>query len=552
MHVSWDMVELQAMKNEALAAILEEMAFFAELKDENPFKVRALRNAAEIVGELPESASDLIASGAIKKIPGIGKGTQAIALEFTEKGTVAELGELQRGFPAGIRELRAVRGLGPKKIKALFEELHIGSLSELEYACEENRLVDLKGFGEKTQAGILKGIRQLSGYRGKVILPVALQEAEEAGERLAHLAGVKRVEPAGELRRHCEVLGSVDFLLEGAEKVGEALQKEGFAKAPDGWWAKVSEHGLRIRASLASKADFGSEWLKLTGPEAFVSALGPVGKASSEEEIFAAHKKTFLPPECRDLGHAPEKLLEESEMRGVFHLHTTWSDGKNTLEEMAAAAVALGYEYLGVSDHSQTAFYAHGLDERRVLQQKKEIEAVQEKFPTLRLFHGIESDILADGALDYPQTFLRNFDFVIASVHGQMKMERGLMTARICRALENPATTWLGHWTGRLLLGREGFDFDVDAVLKCAAKHGKSIELNANPYRLDIDWRLLPRLAELGIPIGIHPDAHNVHGLADTRFGVWMARKAGFTAAQVLNTKSRKEMEAWLAERKRA
>ncbi len=547
------MVKPQTMKNEALAHILDEMAFLAELKDENPFKIRALRNAAGIIGELTESVSALIASGEIKKIPGIGKGTQAIAVEFTEKGIVNEHEELKIGFPPTILELRDVRGLGPKKIKVLYDTLKIASLAELEYACEENRLLDLKGFGEKTQASLLKNIRQLSGYKGKVILPVALQEADEVSELLAGLAGVKRVEPTGELRRHNEVLGSVDFLLEGEEnKVGEALKKAGFTKSPGGEWARVSERGLKIHAWLAGPGDFGSQWLTTTGPEAFVKGLEPFGPAKTEEEIFAKEKISFVPPECRDLGHAPKKLLEEKDIRGVFHLHTNWSDGKNTLEEMVSAAAALGYEYLGLSDHSQTAFYARGLDEKRVLEQKKEIAAVQKKFPSVRIFHGIESDILADGSLDYPKSFLKNFDFVIASVHGQMKMERDAMTARLCRALENPATTWLGHWTGRLLLGREGFAFDVEKVLQCAAKAGKSIELNANPYRLDIDWRLLPRAVELGIPIGIHPDAHSTHGLKDTRFGVWMARKAGLSAAQVVNTKSRKEMETWLAERKHA
>lgn len=538
------------MANEELSQILSSMAFLAELKDENPFKVRALANAANIIGDLPTPVDELIASGEIKKIPGIGKGTQAIAAEFVEKGTVSELEKLKEGLPSTILELREVRGLGPKKIKLLYDQLQIASLAELEYACEENRLVDLKGFGEKTQASILKNIKTLAGYKGKVILPVALQEAEDMLDELRELKGVERVEFTGDLRRHNEVLGSIDFLLEGEEKAVEpALKKIGFSSAED-HFEKTSERGLKIRAWTAGGKEFGSKWVETTGPEEFVKELGHFPAAKEEEEVFAKKKKSFLPPECRDLGVAPKDLLEEKDIRGVFHLHTSWSDGKDSLEDMAAAAVKLGYEYLGLSDHSQTAFYANGLDEKRVLQQKKDIEAVQKKYPSLRIFHGIESDILADGALDYPKEFLRQFDFVIASVHGQMKMPRDDMTKRLCRALENPATTWLGHWTGRLLLGREGFDFDVDAVLKCAAKNEKSLELNANPYRLDIDWRVIPRAVELGIPIGIHPDAHSTHGLEDTRYGVWMARKAGLKRAQVVNTKTRKEMEAWLAERK--
>ena len=532
--------------NELLSGILEQMAFLAELKDENPFKVRALANAGSIISELPKDVADLLASGEIKKIAGIGKGTQAITKEFVETGKVSEFDELLKGLPESILELREVRGLGPKKIKQLLEQLGIASLAELEYACAENRLVDLKGFGEKTQGNVLKNIKAMMGYKGKVILPMALQEADEVAEALKKLKGVKRVERTGELRRHSEVIASIDFLVEGEAEA--ALKKAGFSEE-GGAFTRQSERGMKVRAFTTSAKDFGSRWIETTGPAEFLKNFGVFPAAATEEEIFLGKKRSYLPPECRELGIAPKDLLEEKDIRGVFHLHTTWSDGKNTIEEMAQAASALGYEYLGVSDHSQTAFYAHGLDEKRVLEQKKEIEAAQKKFPGVRIFHGIESDILADGALDYPAAFLKKFDFVIASVHGQMKMGRLDMTKRICGALRNPATTWLGHWTGRLLLGREGFDFDVEEVLKCAAEEGKGIELNANPYRLDIDWRLLPRAVELGIPIGIHPDAHSAGGLEDTRFGVWMARKAGLTPAQVLNTKPRKEMEAWLRAR---
>lgn len=502
-----------AEQNEKLAEILEQMAFLAELKDENPFKVRALANSANIIAELPRSLSELIASGEIKKIPGVGKGTQAIVAEFVASGKVSELEELKKGFPEGLLELREVRGLGPKKIKQLYADLSIASLAELEYACQENRLLDLKGFGEKTQASILKNIKALQGYKGKVILPVALAEAEELKDVLASARGVSRAELTGAVRRHDEIVGELELLVCG-KGARAALEKEGF-RADGDCFVKTTERGMGARVYVAAEKDFDSVWEETSGKL-------PSGK----------------------------NLIDEKDIKGVFHLHTTWSDGKNTLEEMVKAAEELGYEYLGVSDHSQTAFYAHGLDEKRVLEQKKEIEAVQKKHPRVRIFHGIESDILADGSLDYPKSFLKNFDFVIASVHGQMKMKRDDMTKRICRALENPATTWLGHWTGRILLGREAYDFDLDEVLDCAKRCGKAIELNANPYRLDVDWRLLPKLVKMGIGVGIFPDAHSTGGLADTKYGVWMARKAGLKAADVLNTKTRAEMEAWLEKRR--
>lgn len=541
----------RSMANEAIVQVLEEMAFLAELKGENPFKIRALQNSANILSELSQTAEELIQSGEISKIPGVGKGTQAMVKEFVEKGSVKEHADLKSSFPPGILELREVRGLGPKKIKALFDQLNISSLAELEYACQENRLVDLKGFGEKTQSNILANIQKLKGYKGKVILPAALQEVDSAREILEGLQGVKEVREAGEIRRKIEIISALDFLLVGdVKKMRSALEIENFEKIDDDRFERATEGGLKMVAWLASPENAGSRWVESTGPDSFVDKLGIKSSEATEEAAFQSAKIEFIEPECRDLGVHPKHLLEVEEIKGVFHLHTQWSDGKNTLEEMVQTAEELGFEYLGVSDHSQTAFYANGLDEKRVLQQKKEIEKVQEKYPKVRVFHGIESDILADGSLDYPKAFLKNFDFVIASVHGQMKMKREEMTKRLCAALENPYTTWLGHWTGRLLLGRDGYDFDVEKVLKVAAKEGKSIELNSNPYRLDVDWRLLPRLKEMGISIGIHPDAHSTHGLEDVKYGVWMARKAGLSTNDIVNTRSRKEMEAWLAERK--
>lgn len=527
------------------------MAFLADLNDENPFKVRAFQNAADAIEESGQSPAQLIETGEIKKIKGVGKGTQAIAAEFVEKdGRVEEYEELKKKFPAGIYELREISGLGPKKVKVLFTELGIGSLSELEYACQENRLVDLKGFGEKTQQNILKSIQKLKSNQGKVILPVALQEAEEAKGLFEKISGVKRVEETGALRRRAEIIASLDYLVEGdPAKVAAAFKKAGWQPEED-HFISVTERGLRIRAWVAEHAGFGTKWIETTGPEDFVEKLGKISVAAEEEAAFKARKMDFVFPECRDLNVSAKSLLEEKDIKGVFHLHTTWSDGKNTLEEMVKAALGLGYEYLGVSEHSQTAFYAHGLDEKRVRAQREEIDTLQEKYPKIRIFQGIESDILADGSLDFPDSFLKKFDFVIASIHGGMKMNRTDMTKRICRALEHPATTWLGHWSGRLLLGRDPFDFDMDAVMKVAAKEGKSIELNSNPYRLDMDWRQLPEAVKRGIPIGIFPDAHSTGGLEDIKYGVWMARKGGLTKKDVVNAKSRREMEAWLEERK--
>lgn len=533
------------MANEELARILREMAFYSELKGDNPFKIRALDNAARLLEDQDKEVAELIESGALAKIPGVGKGTQAIAREFALTGRVNEHEELQAKYPATILEPLEVPGLGPKKVKALYEQLQIASLTELEYACRENRLVELKGFGEKTQAGILKGIEHVKASRGKLILPAALAEAERWLDELRGWKETKNVEIAGALRRRMEVISVLEFVLAGDELLAARLEKEGFASRGSQFERKAGS-GLAVRVTLAKPAVFGSVLFERTGPEEFVFDFGKLPAAPTEEEVFRLGRAEYLPPECRDLGRAPTGLIEERHVRGVFHLHTKWSDGANTLEEMVVAAKGLGYEYLGVSEHSRSAVYAHGLEEKRVYEQRKEIERLREK-SGFRIFHGIESDILADGGLDYAPDVIEGFDFVIASVHGQMRMSPKDMTKRLVRALQNPATTWLGHWTGRLLLGRAGYEFDHEEVLKVAASEGKGIELNSSPYRLDMDWRELPRAAELKVPIGIFPDAHSAGGLGDVKYGVWMARKAGLRASDVVNTKSGAEMEKWLA-----
>ena len=538
------------MTNETLASLLREMAFLGELQDENPFKIKAWQNSARILEEDSRDLTELVKTGEIASIPGVGKGTQAIAKEYVETGRVKEHEELRAAFPATIFELLEVPGLGPKKAKALYRELHLASLSELEYACQENRLQELKGFGAKTQANILLNIQKIKSNRGKAILPVALNQSDEVREELEGLSGVERVEESGEVRRLNEVVNTLDFVITGTAAVEKSLETAGFSALDDGSFRRTQPDSLTVRVWFAGPEEFGTKLLETTGPEAYVKNLGDLPEAAEEEEVFRALGIRFLPPECRDLGSAPEALVEEKDIRGVFHLHTDWSDGKNTLEEMVKAAIEQGLEYLGVSDHSQTAFYANGLKAERVLEQQKEVARMREKYPQLKIFHGIESDILADGSLDFPDEVLKRFDFVIASVHGQMKMNREDMTKRLVKVLENPATTWLGHWTGRLLLGREGFDFDHEQVLDTAAKHGKGIELNANPYRLDMDWRMAPAAAKRKIPIGIFPDAHSAGGLSDVRYGVWMARKAGLTKEQVVNTLPAKEMEAWLQARK--
>ncbi len=518
------------MQNEAIAQDLETLAFLLELQGENPFKIRAFQKVAGLLAELPDPVETLVANGTLESIEGIGKGSRALIEERIHTGKIAELEEARAAFPPGILELREVRGLGAKKIKALYEQLQISSLAELEYSCHENRLVELKGFGGKTQENILKSIHHLKSVRGRALLPRALQDAEALD-----LPGTVIV---GDLARFLETVDRIELL---APKPLHAPPR--------------SSGGLPIVVHTPAKGEtFAAAKFRLESSPEWLQALpsGNWHEAASEAEIFRALGVNPVPPEAREISTGPIQgpLLEEKHIRGVFHLHTTASDGKNSLEEMVAACVARGWEYVGVSDHSQSAFYAGGLKAPDVKRQRATINDLREKFPGITIFHGIESDILADGSLDYPESVLREFDFVVASVHGQMKMDRAAMTDRICRALENPHTTWLGHMTGRLLLGRPSYPVDFEKILRTAEKTGAGLELNSNPYRLDVDWRLLPEVRRRRIPVGVFPDAHSVAGLHDVKWGVMMARKAGLGPADVSNTKTAREMKAWLESRK--
>ncbi len=530
---------MRKMAAETFSDILSKMAFLFELKSENPFKIKAFQNAARVLEEQSEEIDALVSSGKINALPGVGKGTQTLAKEFVDTKKITDFESLKKEFPETIFELLEVRGLGPKKCKALYEELQIASLSELEYACRENRLQDLKGFGEKTQTSILSNIEELKKNRNFLLLPQAQFFAEEVKEELEKNAKAN-FQVVGEVARSLEVISRIEFYVHDTVKALPA--KFHFQKQEPGLWAGTTEEGFPILIHEKNSRESEEEalfrlsaapefWMKAAKNFKTISWLPP----EAREEENAALVKSVLP------------LLEEKNIRGVFHMHTKASDGANTLEEMVQGCIAFGYEYMGVSDHSQSAFYANGLKAATIQKQKEEIAKLQKKYPQIKIFHGVESDILADGSLDYPEEILQDLDFVIASVHGQFRMSKEDMTKRICRALENPFTTWLGHSTGRLLLGRKGYEMDMETVLQTASKTKKGIELNSNPYRLDLDWRHLQRAKELKISIGIFPDAHSVEGLKDVKYGVLMARKGLLAPADIVNTKNRSEMEKFLA-----
>jgi len=537
---------------DAVSAALERMAELLALKGENPFKVRAFEKAAETVAGLPDLAA-LVRDGKLLSVKGIGTSLAAEITALVETGSSPALASLEKEVPATLPDLLRIPGLGKKKASALWKELGVTSLGELGYAIRENRLLTLSGFGAKSQEKIAEGLRFVRSTEGRWRLPDAEARAKEIRDLLrgaaARAAGVTRVEIAGDLRRGCEIVSSVVLVVacEKPEKLPPIPEEPG---APP------------VTVDAGPKEDFGNRLLRSTGSSAHLAALevrdtdGVLRSPSSEESaLYERLHLDLVPPELREgrgeidlaaRGSLPS-LLSASDLKGLFHLHTTYSDGKATLEETFRRAVELGYAYVGITDHSPAAAYARGLPPDRVREQWAEIEALQPKFPRLAILKGTEADILPDGSIDYGDDFLSAFDFVIASVHSAFHLSRAEQTARLVRAVRNPRVTMLGHATGRLLLAREGFDVDLSEVLAAAGETGCGVELNASPYRLDLDWRWGETARRHGVFTSINPDAHDLEGLLDVTWGLLAARKAGFGAPDVLNALPPDEVSAKLA-----
>ncbi|NDD90469.1 histidinol-phosphatase [bacterium] len=542
-------------------ALLEEMGRLMSLNGENVFKVRAFEKAAGLLGGC-EDLELRARAGTLTELEGVGKGIAEVLTEFLLTGESKAKKQLADSLPEGLLELTEIPGLGPKKALQLIEELEVRSVRELEYACRENRLLKLKGFGPKIQDKILDSIRFLQSTAGQVRLDQALAPGEQLAQSMSKLLR-SRVELTGAIRRKREVLESIDLLIEAPKA---EIQKDGkpspeLLKRASGALVKVKGSAkdlpsIPIHLHFSSPESWGSEWVRTTSTAEHWAALGGDQRtdAPDEEKFYSKRKLSFIEPVMRETGEevalaksgAIHQVLGSDQIQGVFHLHTTRSDGANSLEEMVLAARQRGYRYLGVSDHSQSAFYAQGLKEDALKDQEKEVRAVQEKFPEIRIFWGIESDILADGSLDYPASVLKRFDFVIASIHSRFQMDRETMTERVIQAIRNPYTRFLGHLTGRLLLGRKGYELDMERVIREAAKFDVAIEINAHPQRLDIDWRFGPALRAAGTKVSVNPDAHEVRGYEDTVYGVWMAQKALLPSALVLNSWDTAKVESWL------
>ena len=563
--------------------ILEEISLLLELKGENVFKVRAFSNAARVLEGQPGDLQTLIETGELEKLKGIGKGSiSKILHDLYEKGKSRDYEELRKGFPESLFELFRIPGLGAKRIKVLYDQLHIRSAGELEYACKENRLLDLEGFGEKTQVKILEGIKHLKKSAGQFLLSFAREEAEKLITYLKKQKGILKIEIAGSLRRSKEIVKDIDVLVSAKDP---AAVHRAFGRYPEKESALAegeTKSSLRLKSGIqcdlrtVTEKEFPYALYYFTGSKEHNVAVRTIAKKKNikvneyglfkgkrlvpcrdEKEIFETLGLNYVPPEAREntgeiewvLKKKFPELVEEKDLRGIFHVHSNQSDGTAPLEAMIAEAEKMRFEYVGISEHSQSARYAGGLEPERVKKQWKQIETLQKRFK-IRIFRGIESDILPDGKLDYPESILAGFDFVIGSIHSRFRMPEAEMTRRIQRAMRSKYLTFVGHPTGRLLLAREGYAVNMPELLSTAREEGVVMELNANPHRLDLDWRVLRDARKKGVLLSINPDAHSLEGLHDIAYGVGIARKGWLEKKDVVNTLPLPEMEKFLKQRK--
>lgn len=574
------------MDRHVAALVLDEIATLTALTGGNRFAVRAYRNAARAVEKLDGDPAALLESGELADTPGIGEASLAVIRDLVETGGSRLHERLRRETPSGMVEMLEIPGLGAGRIARLHDELGVDSLDELERAADEGRVAELHGFGPATQQRILDGIAHVRGAAGRRMLVHADEAAYRLCRALEAEPGIARVGVGGELRRRCETVGAVELIVAAEDveaAVGAAAELPGLrdvrAAEPDPAGCLVTARlsdGFGVRALCLPPDTYAVALLLSTGSEAHVRALreraerigAPLGQLDGEAEaggagapadagIYTALDLQPVPPELREGADEIERaaagtlprLIHHDDLRGCFHNHTDASDGRDSLEDMARGAMQRGWRYLGIADHSKSAFYAGGLSADEVRRQHDAIERWNDAHgDELRLLKGIECDVMPDGTIDFADEpdVLEAMDYVVASVHSGFRMSREDMTRRMVRAVSDPRVRMLGHATGRLLLRRAGYDVDLVQVLAAAAEHDTAVELNADPRRLELDWRLWRRARELGVRCAINPDAHSVAGLDNVRYGVDIARKGWLEKGDVVNTWGLPEVMEWL------
>jgi DNA polymerase (family 10) len=568
------------MDKEQVAAILDEIGTLLEIQGENAFRCNAYHNAARALEQLETSLEEAVRTNTLGQVRGIGDTLREKITTLVTTGHLPFYEDLKNKTPPGLFQMLRIQGLGPKKVKALYDRLGIDDLDKLKAACDSGAVAKLKGFGAKTQQKILDGIEFVSQTGQRVRIDQALTLVERVVEALRDCPGIVRMEVCGSLRRRKETIKDIDILISADDPgpimdrfVGlpEAIQVTGHGETKSSVVLELTtkrggktlinadlrvvrdpqfplalhhfsgskEHNIAMRGRAQARFGIKLNEYEMLGPN------GPI-PVKDEKEFFKRLGLDYIPPELReDTGeleaaekHQLPELLELDDLRGTFHNHTTWSDGSSTLEEMAEAARALGLKYLGIADHSQSLTVANGLTPDRVRKQQEEIDKLNERLTGIHVFKGTECDILADGSLDFDDDLLATFDYVVASVHSRFNMTEEEMTERIVRAVGNPHVTMLGHATGRLLLSRDAYRVDLETVLRAAAKHGTMVEINAQPSRLDLDWVHCKRAKALGVQLVINPDAHSTGELELLRYGVDVARRGWLEKKDVFNTKT--------------
>ena len=568
-----------ALTKKEVSAILDNIGTLLELKGEDPFKSRAYFNAARRIENLEEDLYALISENRLSTVKGIGSALEKKIRELALTGGLAYYDGLKSSVPPGHLEMLRIQGLGPRKIRKLYEYLNIETVGELEHACLENHLTDLSGFGAKSQANILAGINALKKFSERRLYHEAFDIASPLHKSLLNNPDVIRAEIAGSLRRCNEVVKDIDIVCSTNRPAAVAAffsalpQVDRVTSKGDTKASVVMSSGINADLRIVSDGEFPYALHHFTGSkEHNVAMRGRAGRMGlkmneyglfsergliacrDEQEIFAALGLHFIPPELRENMGEIEAAAEGSlpglirmeDIRGVFHLHTRASDGTSTLKSIVDYAKGMGLEYIGIADHSRSAFYAGGLSIEKVLRQHAEIDEMNRKDSSFRIFKGIESDILPDGSLDYDEGILRKFDFVIAAVHSHFSMPEHDMTARIIKAVENRFTTMLAHPTGRILLARNPYAVDMEKVIQRAAQANTAIEINSNPDRLDLDWRFCRVVKREGARVAINPDAHHDEGLSDVRFGINVARKGWIEKHECLNCMGAGQIEDFL------
>lgn len=546
-----------------------------ELHDENPFKIRSYQSA---LNSLERGDADImeISESELSKIPGVGKSILEAIVSLKETETFSTLDELIEKTPEGILEVLQIKGLGPKKVKTLWEELGITSTHELMEACQSGKVAKIKGFGEKTQETIIQNLEFKASNAGKWLYADVEESIESLTSELQKSLNSSEIAVVGDFARKMEIIASAEWLIGTSDisqaksqfKAIESFELDKSLSSPFVWRGKVKDLDLNFGIHFSDLNNYPSKKYALSASAEHLKSLVDEKETIAEklakngfkndEEFFSQINLQFIPVEMREgydeVSLAKEQkiptLLEEKDLKGILHNHSTYSDGKHSLRQMAEYCKELGYEYLGISDHSRTASYAGGLEIEKVQKQHEEIDQLNKELAPFKIFKGIESDILGDGSLDYPEEMLKSFDFIVSSVHSILNMDIKRATKRLLTAIENPYTTILGHPTGRLLLRREGYPIDHKTIIDACAKNKVVIEINANPWRLDLDWRWVRYAMDQGVMLSINPDAHEMDGYADMKYGVLVGRKGGLTKEMTLNALSLKEIQDYFDHKK--